>query len=89
MFKTPTVRNVAITAPYMHNGCFDNLNQVMTFYNNGGGEGYAVGNQTLSPDRLNLTEEEISSIVKFMESLTDNPFENDHPKSFPNPQITS
>ena len=85
MFKTPTVRNVEITAPYMHNGCFNNLNELMAFYNNGGGEGegYTVGNQTLSPDKLNLTDQEVSSIIKFMESLTDNPFENDKPEKLP------
>lgn len=85
MFKTPTVRNVELTAPYMHNGCFNNLNELMAFYNNGGGEGegYKVGNQTLSPDKLNLTEKEITSVIKFMNSLTDNPFQSDKPNTLP------
>ncbi|HTF81537.1 MAG TPA: cytochrome c peroxidase, partial [Cytophagales bacterium] len=38
-FKTPTLRNIALTAPYMHNGAFKTLEEVMTFYNQGGGVG--------------------------------------------------
>ena len=42
-----------------------------------------VGNQTLSLDRLNLTEEKIISIITFMNSLTDNPFQSDQPNTLP------
>ena len=38
-FKTPTVRNVEYTFPYMHNGAYKTLEDVMEFYNNGGGKG--------------------------------------------------
>ncbi|MCE7064975.1 cytochrome-c peroxidase [Dyadobacter sp. CY326] len=73
-FKTSTVRNVAKTAPYMHNGAFSTLQEVMEFYNEGGGAGLGlnVPNQTLAADKLNLTKTEISLVIKFMESLTDN-----------------
>jgi len=37
MFKTPTVRNVELTAPYMHNGVYKTLEEVVDFYNKGGG----------------------------------------------------
>lgn len=72
-FKTTTVRNVAKTAPYMHNGGFSTLKEVMQFYNNGGGVGlgFPLEHQTLSSDPLNLTDDEISDIISFMESLTD------------------
>ncbi|WP_165940062.1 cytochrome-c peroxidase [Dyadobacter psychrotolerans] len=72
-FKTQTVRNIAKTAPYMHNGAFQTLEQVMDFYNEGGGAGLGlnVPNQTLSGDKLNLTPLEIGLVIDFMKSLTD------------------
>lgn len=72
-FKTPTVRNVAKTAPYMHNGVYRTLAEVVEFYNRGGGAGLglAVPNQTLPFDRLQLTTREKRALVAFMESLTD------------------
>jgi len=74
-FKTTTVRNAALTAPYFHNGAFKTLEEVVDFYNKGGGEGYGltVKNQTLPFDSLNLTEQEMKDIVAFMKSLTDAP----------------
>ncbi|MFT3749179.1 MAG: cytochrome c peroxidase [Agriterribacter sp.] len=74
-FKTPTVRNAAKTAPYMHNGSLQNLAGVVEFYNKGGGNGLGLNYpyQTLSDKALNLTKEEIASLVSFMESLTDAP----------------
>lgn len=70
-FKTPTVRNAARTAPYMHNGVFTTLEQVVDFYDKGGGAGLglAVPNQTLPFDRLNLTAQERSDLVAFIKSL--------------------
>lgn len=72
-FKTSTVRNVAVTAPYMHNGSYQTLEQVMDFYNNGGGAGVGihVPNQTLPSDKLNLTKKETRDIINFMKALTD------------------
>lgn len=72
-FKTPTVRNAAITAPYMHNGVFKTLEEVVSFYNKGGGQGlgYEVENQTLPFDKLNLTVKEEKALVAFMKTLTD------------------
>jgi cytochrome c peroxidase len=72
-FKTPTLRNVAVTAPYMHDGSIETLREVVVHYNNGG-----VTNATdplndflsggIRP--LNLTEEQIDDLVAFMEALT-------------------
>jgi cytochrome c peroxidase len=72
-FKTPTVRNAALTAPYMHNGVFSSLAEVVEFYSRGGGAGLglSVPNQTLPFDNLDLTAQEKQDLVSFMETLTD------------------
>ena len=72
-FKTPTLRNIAKTAPYMHNGVFKTLEEVVDFYNKGGGIGlgFTLPNQTLPFDNLTLTDQEIKDLVAFMETLTD------------------
>jgi len=72
-FKTPSLRNVELTGPYMHNGVFNTLEQVVDFYNNGGGKGLHIAppNQSLSFDRLNLSKKEKSDIILFMKTLTD------------------
>ncbi|WP_297210326.1 MULTISPECIES: cytochrome c peroxidase [Thermodesulfovibrio] len=57
-FKTPTLREVAKTAPYMHNGIFKNLDEVIEFFNKGGGE----GNRELKPLGLNDEEKRVLKI---------------------------
>lgn len=75
-FKTPTVRNSSRTFPYMHNGSYKTLESVIDFYNKGGGKGLNINleNQTLPEDELNLTKEEIQSIIQFINTLNDNSF---------------
>ena len=71
-FKTPGLRNVALTAPYFHNGTAANLRQVVQFYNRGGI--FCRENQhDLDPDirSLGLTNDEEEALVAFMVSLTD------------------
>lgn len=70
-FKTPTLRQVARTAPYMHNGVYQTLEQVVEFYNKGGGNGlgFALDNQTLPPHPLRLTAAEKRALVAFMKTL--------------------
>ncbi|ASK28990.1 cytochrome-c peroxidase [Chryseobacterium sp. T16E-39] len=72
-FKTMTVRNIALTKPYFHNGAFSTLEEVLDFYNEGGGEGLGLkmNNQTLPADKLNLTPVEIKQIIAFLNTLTD------------------
>ncbi len=72
-FKTATLRNIALTAPYMHNGVFTTLEQVVDFYNKGGGQGLNIApqNQTLPFDKLNLSGKEKRDIILFMKTLTD------------------
>jgi cytochrome c peroxidase len=71
--KTPTLRNVELTAPYMHDGSVATLREVVVHYNNGGvtNEGDRV-NDFLSGGirQLELTDDEIDALVAFMESLT-------------------
>ena len=75
-FKTPSIRNVALTGPYMHNGVFSTLGEVVEFYNNGGGRGIGleVENQTLPEDSLMLTSSEKKALIAFMHTLTDSSF---------------
>ena len=72
-FKTPSLRNVALTAPYMHNGAFRTLDEVLLFYDVGGGlgGGARIGNQTLSADSLHLSAAERKAIIAFLGALTD------------------
>jgi len=79
-FKAPSLRNIELTAPYMHDGRFTNLEQVVEFYNSG-----VVDNPNLSPPlrnppgspnagqprRLNLTPQQKAALVAFLKTLTD------------------
>lgn len=73
MFKTPGLRNVERTAPYMHNGAFKTLEEVVEFYNDGGGRGR--GQDAYSQDskvaKLDLTEQQKKDLVAFMKALND------------------
>lgn len=66
-YKTPSLRNVALTAPYMHNGSLSTLSEVIQFYNQGG-----VNNETLDPviKPLHLSDTEKSDLLAFLQSLT-------------------
>lgn len=72
-FKTTTLRNISLTAPYMHNGVYKTLEEVLAFYNNGGGKGLSIApsNQTLPFDKLNLSRVEQQDIIAFLKTLTD------------------
>jgi len=72
-FKTVTVRNAELTAPYMHNGLFNTLEEVIQFYNVGGGVGMGlpIDNQTLAGDSLHLSNTEQTELIAFLKSLTD------------------
>jgi cytochrome c peroxidase len=77
-FKTPTIRNIELTAPYMHNGVYKTLEEVIDFYNDGGGIGlgFEVSNQTLPEDKLNLSDKEKQQLIAFMRTLTDKKYSN-------------
>jgi len=76
-FKVPSLRNVAKTAPYLHNGIFKNLRQVVVFYNTRDVGPWAPPEVRANVNReelgdLGLTEQEVDDIVAFMLTLTDN-----------------
>ena len=72
-FKTPTIRNIEKTAPYMHNGIYRTLDEVVKFYELGGGNGIGMTleHQTLPFDNLKISEKEKNDLVLFMKTLTD------------------
>ena len=66
-FKTPTLRSVALTAPYMHDGVFKTLDEVIEFYNKGG---EAVPGKDVFMAPLNLNDQEKKDLVEFLKALT-------------------
>jgi len=75
LFKIPSLRNVAVTAPYMHNGMFATLREVVGYYN----APDAIVQGSLNRDkaldqRIDLTSEQVSDLVAFLEALTDDRF---------------
>jgi len=75
-FKTPGLRNIAITAPYMHNGMFKTLEEVIDFYNDAPGKvPDAINRDTTLAKPLGLTDQEKSDLKAFLESLTDKRFQ--------------
>jgi cytochrome c peroxidase len=68
-FKTPGLRNVALTAPYQHDGSEATLEEVVRFYNLGGRDPQSYG-RALDIRPLNLTESELGDLVSFLRALT-------------------
>ena len=66
-FKTPTLRDVELTSPYMHNGSQKTLIDVVRFYNRGGNANAHL-DERMHP--LNLSEQEMNDLVEFMRALT-------------------
>lgn len=87
-FRTPTLRNVGPPAPYMHNGVFQNLAQVATFYDrigDGNSQNPHVQRQQLDAkvQRINLRNNEQAQIVAFLNALTDANFDKTSRSVFP------
>ncbi len=72
-FKVPTLRNIAKTAPYMHNGVFQTLDEVLDFYAGGGalGHGYHPDNLDDKIRKFDLYPSEKADLIAFMNALTD------------------
>lgn len=81
-FKTPSLRNVALTAPYMHDGHFTSLELVLKNYNSGG---VHSANQDVKIKSLNLSDQDMADIIEFLKTLTDNNFVTDRGNKFGNP----
>jgi cytochrome c peroxidase len=73
-FRTPGLRNVALSAPYMHNGVFTTLEEVIDFYAQGGGPAFGV---EIEPDEFirgfTLTDQQTADLIAFLYALTDEP----------------
>ncbi|MCC6819076.1 MAG: cytochrome-c peroxidase [Bacteroidia bacterium] len=75
-FKIPSLRNIELTAPYMHDGRFDNLEEVIDFYS----DGINLNSPNLDINilshnaQLHLTQQQKDDIVEFLKTLTDNSF---------------
>ena len=84
MFKVPTLRNIALTAPYMHDGRFDTLEEVLDHYDHGIRRSSTLSPLIMEADNLqkdspesislNLNDEERASVVAFLHTLTDEEF---------------
>jgi len=86
-FRTPTLRNLGLTAPYMHNGIFPSLEEVMAFYDD-------VDDESMNPniassqrdDKLNLLnipDDKVASIIAFLNTLNDEGFDKSVPVEVP------
>ncbi len=89
-FRTPTLRNVELTAPYMHNGIFNTLEEVVEFYEDiADGEEEAINNDLRFNELddevrdLDLDGNEIGRIVAFLKTLTDEDFDKEIPNNVP------
>jgi parallel beta-helix repeat protein len=84
-FKVPTLRNVALTAPYMHNGIFETLEEVIDFYAEGGGRGRDFDLPQIDDKirRFVLSPEERADLVAFLHALTDESALPEVPNSVP------
>ena len=69
-FKTPSLRNVAMTPPYMHNGAFRTLEEVVDFFDLGGRISAERSEHEHPLKPLSLTAEEKADLVEFLKSLT-------------------
>ena len=79
-FRTPTLRNIALTAPYMHDGRFETLEEVIDHYASGG---HPAENKNPNITGFELTQRKKDALVAFMRTLTDESFIND--ERFSNP----
>ncbi|MEO5581801.1 MAG: cytochrome c peroxidase [Saprospiraceae bacterium] len=71
MFRAPTLRNIALTAPYMHDGRFKTLEEVINHYDSGG---FQADNKNPFVRKLNLTQGQKVDILAFLNTLTDSTF---------------
>ena len=70
-FRVPSLRNVALTAPYMHNGSLATLEEVIRFYAAGGGRANGVENVDVFVQGFDVTDQEVADMIAFMAALTD------------------
>tara|TARA_R110002096_G_scaffold295620_1_gene489990 strand:- start:311 stop:1840 length:1530 start_codon:yes stop_codon:yes gene_type:complete len=80
-FKAPSLRNIALTAPYMHKGRFETLEEVTNFYDSGVQAHPNLDSRLTGPGgrprRLNMTNEEKAALISFLHTLTDENLQTD------------
>lgn len=86
-FKTPSLRNVALTAPYMHQGQFRTLRDVLSFYSTMDGALVADHHDETIMRPRNFTDDEIEALIAFLESLTDVEIDPELLKAPPSPLL--
>lgn len=82
-FKVPTLRNIALTAPYMHNGTFATLEEVIEFYADGGGRAHGITGIDDFVQGFDFTDQEKADMVAFLYALTDESALPDIPATVP------
>jgi cytochrome c peroxidase len=96
-FRPPTLRNIAVTAPYMHDGSIATLDEVLRFYERGGrliSDGPSAGDGKLNPNKspfvpgFTLTDDERADLLAFLDALTDTTFLTDPTLASPWPPET-
>ena len=88
-FRTPSLRYTLYTAPYMHNGAFWDLQEVVEFYNEGGGENDFAANKTGLVKPLDLGDEEMEDLIAFLESLSGEEIKMKTPKLPPSAPLAA
>jgi cytochrome c peroxidase len=85
-FKVPSLRNIELTAPYMHSGRFATLREAAEFYTGGRGHAVPEGEEVLIHWHIwepQLTDDELDRLVDFMKTLTDQSFKPQEPEALP------
>ncbi len=87
-FKTPSLRNVALTAPYMHDGRFESLEEVIDHYDSGGHPSTTIDpNMKFTQGGLSLSPQKKAQLIAFLHTLTDMDFVTDERFSDPGPPV--
>jgi cytochrome c peroxidase len=81
-FRTPSLRNLTLTAPFMHSGGYETIRDVLEFKNRAGGDHPFVDRATIELEPLRLSERELDDLEAFLGALTDDPGV-DAPESVP------
>jgi cytochrome c peroxidase len=85
-FKVPSLRNIALTAPYMHSGRFETLRETVAFYTGGRGHAVPEGEHLKIHWHIwepKLSDEELDRLVDFLQTLTDESFKPSEPAELP------
>jgi cytochrome c peroxidase len=83
LFRTPTLRNATLTAPYMHSGVYATLEQVLDHYDKGVSQNNAIITVDRKMRQLRLSAKEKQAIISFLDALTDTQYDQTRPQAVP------